>query len=159
MGRIGASHGLRGWLRVHPYTRDPADALAYGHWLVACEKGWREFELVDGRVQGSLLLCRLAGVDSRDAADDLRGAEIAVRPAQLAALPEGEYYWHQLEGLTVENLDGAVLGRVAGLMETGANDVLIVSGDRERLVPYTDATVRMVDLDAGVIRVDWEPDF
>jgi len=90
----------------------------------------------------------------------MRGQEIAVRREQLPAAEEGEYYWVDLVGLRVETLDGSELGRVDHLMATGANDVLVVEGERQRLIPFvTGHIVKDVDLDAGVIRVDWQADY
>ena len=101
----------------------------------------------------------------RDSATALVGREIAVTRQQLPALDEGDYYWRDLLGLQVINLDDVTLGTVANLMETGANDVLVVEshsdGERqERLIPYIrEQVIRHVDLEQGVIRVDWDPDF
>ena len=81
--------------------------------------------------------------------------------ARGSSSPEGcgEYYWHQLEGLEVVNLSGENLGKVDRLLETGANDVLVLKGEQERLVPYTPGVVVEVDLDKGRIQVDWEKDY
>jgi len=102
---------------------------------------------------------QLEGWQDREAARELIGTEIAIRPEQLAELDSGEYYWHQLEGLSVVNAAGEELGIVARVMETGANDVLVVRSNRERLIPYTPNTIVEVDLSAGKIQVDWELDF
>jgi 16S rRNA processing protein RimM len=105
-------------------------------------------------------VAKLATVNDRDEARVLVGADIAVDRCQLPALAKDEYYWNDLVGFDVVTQNGASLGRVTGLMETGANDVLVVSGDRERLVPFIrNRVVLEVDAEARRIEVDWDPDF
>ena len=87
------------------------------------------------------------------------GADVAVHRRQLPAAEAGRYYWVDLIGLSVVNREGIALGTVIALMETGANDVLVVQGERERLIPFVLGRVVLdVDLEAGVIEVDWLPD-
>jgi 16S rRNA processing protein RimM len=102
---------------------------------------------------------QIEGCEDRESARELIGIEIAIRPEQLGKLHDGEYYWHQLEGLTVVNVAGDNLGTVERLMETGANDVLVVRGEKERLIPYTPTTIAEVDLSTGQIKVEWELDY
>jgi 16S rRNA processing protein RimM len=106
-------------------------------------------------------VAKLADCNDRDAAERLRGLEIAVRRDQFSDyLAEGEYYWTDLEGMSVVTVDGQALGTVAHLFETGSNDVMVVRGDRERLIPYIwDQVVTEVDLVARQIRVNWDPEF
>jgi 16S rRNA processing protein RimM len=116
--------------------------------------------------QGRSLIVLPEGCTDREQAALLTGWEIRIDKRQLPALAAGEYYWHQLEGLTVVNTEGEVLGTVDHLLETGGKDVLLVKpgpasiDDRERLVPFVeDRVVREVDLDGGRILVDWGSDF
>ena len=160
MGRVSGAHGVRGWVRVKPYGEDAAALLDAPRWLLGTAGRWREVSVLEGRRHGAALLARLEGVADRDAAMALRGAEVALRRSQLPEPEEGEYYWSDLEGLVVETEGGEPLGRVERLLATGANDVLVVRGDRERLIPFLPGSVvREVDLDAGRIRVDWDPEF
>jgi 16S rRNA processing protein RimM len=102
----------------------------------------------------------IAGIDDRDIAASLLNTQIAVRREQLPPAAEGEYYWSDLVGLAVRTIAGVELGKVTHLMQTGANDVLVVKGDRERLIPFLQPdVVKRVDLDAGIIEVDWDPEF
>ncbi|MEM0955264.1 MAG: ribosome maturation factor RimM [Pseudomonadota bacterium] len=142
--------------------------------------GWRELVFEQGRAHGKGLIALVQGVSTREAAEALRGSVIAVPKGALAPLRSDEFYWHQLEGLRV--LAGECnLGRVAYLMETGANDVLVVrplqhasgesgesadpearkaSNARERLIPWLwGDVVQSVDLDSGIIQVNWDPEF
>ena len=132
--------------------------LKYQPWLLGEEK--KPVKILDGRIQGKGLAVLLPGFEDREQAASLVGTQIFVRRDQLPATAKDEYYWSDLEGLEVITTSGQSLGRVAKLMETGANDVLVVRGDRERLVPFIQGQyVTRVDLDGGVIAVDWDPEF
>ena len=159
VGRISGLFGVRGEVRVFDFSRRRGDILAYDPWLLRHEDGWREVSVREGRSHQDTVVVQLEGWQDREAARELIGTEIAIRPEQLAKLDSGEYYWHQLEGLSVVNAAGEELGIVARVMETGANDVLVVRSNRERLIPYTPNTIVEVDLSAGKIQVDWELDF
>ena len=160
IGKLIGAHGVRGWLKVYSWTQPRENILRYDPWLLRRGGEWRSVRLLDGRKQGKSIVARLDGVDDRDEALALREVEVAIRPDQLEALEEGEYYWSELIGLQVRNLGGETLGEVTNLMETGADDVLVVRGEVERLIPFSlPEIVRRVDLDAGEIIVDWEPDY
>ena len=159
IGKIVGLFGVRGWVKVHAYTRERTDVMNYSVWLVADSNGWTEQEVRDIKAHGPGLIAQLAGFDDRDAAQRLVGAEIAIPRTELPALADGEYYWADLEGLAVVNRAGVELGRVSHLFETGANDVMVVRGERERLIPYIDGVVESVDLAQGRIVVDWDADF
>lgn len=112
-----------------------------------------------GRLASGTVLVKLEGMDDRDSAATWVGAEIAVPFAELPAPEPGEYYWYQLQGLAVVNRQGVELGTVDHLLETGANDVLVVTGERERLIPYLPSVILQVDEQAGRLEVDWDADF
>lgn len=156
VGRVVGLFGVRGWVKVYSYTRPPEALLGYGPWQLEVQGAWQTRAVAEGRRQGRGMVARLAGCEDRDAAAALVGAPIAICAAQLPARAAGEYYWSELENLRVVNLADQELGRVSHLFETGANDVLVVRGERERLIPFARDFVRKVDLEAGVIRVDWD---
>lgn len=160
VGRIAALYGVRGWVKVFSHT-DPRDnILRYQPWMVNFNGAWQTLEHVEGRIHQQGIVARLDGYDDRDAATALLGCDIAVRPEQLARLSPGEYYWSELIGLKVITTEGVELGVVEKLLETGSNDVLVVQGERERLLPYLPGSVVIdVDKSAGVLRVDWDPEF
>ena len=160
VGRISGVFGLRGWVKVFSDT-DPRDHIVqFDPWYVRIGGQWREMRIADGHAQGKGVVALLDGIDDRDAASALVGADIAVRREQLPELAQGEYYWSDLIGLNVVTVDGVELGTVDRLMETGANDVLVVKGERERLIPYLPGQViTEVDLENGLLRVDWDPEF
>lgn len=159
LGRVTGLFGVRGWVKVFSETVPRTNILDYPVWYLKRSGGWREYGLEEGHPQGKGIVARLAGCDDRDQAALLTGSEIAVPREQLPQAGEDEYYWTDLEGLRVSNLQGADLGRVDHLFETGSNDVMVVRGDRQRLIPFIGSVVRRVDLDEGSIVVDWDPEF
>jgi 16S rRNA processing protein RimM len=159
MGRISAPFGVKGWVKVQPNTAATGNLLAYKTWWIGREGGWREIAVAEARVQGRALVARLEGYDARDAAAGLRGTSVAVPRAALPRTQSGEYYWADLIGLAVVNGSAQALGRITGVLQTGANDVLVVAGERERLIPFIAEVIRDVDLAAGVMRVEWGADY
>lgn len=166
IGRISAVFGVKGWVKVHSFTEPMDNILGYKRWTLSLNGVRRQYDVLEGRPQGRGLVARLRGVDDRDQAQALCGAEILIGREELPDLPEGEYYWYQLEGLVVTTVNGQRLGVVDHLMETGANDVLVVRGDaqsvdqRERLIPYLpEQVVTEINLTEGSLIVDWDPDF
>ena len=134
--------------------------LGYANLELGHGESWRKASLVEGRKQGKKLVGRFEGSHDREAAAALVGVEIAVRRSELPEPDEAEFYWVDLIGLGVTNTDGESLGSVDSLIETGAHDVLVVTGDRERLIPFvTGEIVKDVDLDAGRILVDWSAEY
>jgi 16S rRNA processing protein RimM len=160
MGQVSGVYGVRGWLRVRSDCEPLEQLLTYSPWQLKTEAGWCSHVVAEGRAHGPGLVAKLASVDDRDQARQLVGADIAVDRDQLPALAEGEYYWNDLIGFQVVTRDGEELGRVTGLMQTGANDVLVVGGERERLIPFIrEQVVVAVDAPTRRIEVDWEADF
>lgn len=156
VGRIVGLFGVHGWVKVYSHTRPREAILNYTPWVVELKDGVCELELAEGRRHGKGIVARLAGYTDRDQAAGLIGTDITVRTTQLAPPAENEYYWAQLENLRVVDRAGVELGRVDHLFETGANDVMVVRGEREWLIPFAEPVVQKVDIAAGVIYVDWE---
>jgi 16S rRNA processing protein RimM len=158
LGYISAVHGIKGWVKIHSWTRPMEAILQYQPWLLGEEK--KPVKIVDGRKQGKGLAALLPGFEDREHAATLVGTQIFINRDQLPETAEGEYYWSDLEGLEVSTMNGELLGRVDKLMETGANDVLVILGEREHLVPFVQGQyVKRVDLENGVMVVDWDPEF
>jgi 16S rRNA processing protein RimM len=160
LGQVGGLYGVRGWVKLWSFT-DPVENLLDYHELELGHAGeWRKARLAEGRPHGKGLVARFDGCTDRDKAAMLVGAEIAVTRDRLPESAAGEYYWADLVGLEVVTTDGVNLGRVESMMATGANDVMVVKGDRERLLPFLPGRfVSEVDLEGGRIVVDWDPDF
>lgn len=169
VGRITAVFGIKGWVKVHSYTEPQDNLFKYRPWLLKTPHGIKEIEIDEARPHGDAYVAHIKGVDDRNLAETFTKCDIAVGREELAELDDGEFYWHQLEGLrVVSQFEGQQLdfGVVSKILETGANDVLVVQGDsqsmdqKERLVPYVPGQfVLSVDLDAATILVDWDPEF
>ncbi len=159
LGRIVGVHGIKGWVRIESDTRPREAIFQYSTWELGTGQGWQERKLIAGRPSGAGLTAQLEGIVDRDEARGLIGATIAVPRAQLPPADPGTHYWADLQGCTVINLQNLELGIVSHLIETGANDVLVVRNGRERLIPYIDSVVQQVDLARKQIRVDWDEDF
>lgn len=159
MGRVVAPHGVKGWIKVQPFTRERESLVRYQQWQIGQEEAWRPWTVEEARVHGAAVVAKLAGIDDRDQAAALRGQRIAVPRSEFPPAAPSEYYWADLVGLQVVNADGVVLGKVVQLFETGANDVMVVEGERERLLPFIEQVIREVDFAAGLIRVEWGVDY
>lgn len=160
LGRIRGPFGVKGWVKVESYT-DPAEGiLRYGEWHVQAPRaGHRVLKPIEGRRHGAAVLVRLEGVGDREAAKALAHGEIRVTRDQLPELPEHAHYRADLEGLQVVTAGGVVLGRVGGFIETPAHAVMVVVGERERLIPLVSRYLKNIDPGAGRVVVDWDPDY
>ncbi|OOG22269.1 ribosome maturation factor RimM [Thioalkalivibrio denitrificans] len=160
LGRISGVFGVQGWVKVFSDTEPREQITRFNPIQLGREGQWREARIEAGRSHGKGVVMKIEGCDDRDAAAALMNSEIAVWRDQLPPLPEGEHYWADLVGLKVLTRDGTPLGVVQDVMQTGANDVIQVQGERERLIPWVlGDVVREVDLEAGIVRVDWDPEF
>ena len=167
MGRVTAPFGVKGWVKIYALTAQPGNLCDYPVWWLGRAGEWREMPVVAARLHSNTLVAQLAGIDSREAAAALKGLEIGVPREQLPAAKRDEYYWADLIGLKVVNMEQHELGRVARIVQTGANDVLVVAGDggeergkaREILIPFIADAIKEVDVAAGVIAVDWGRDY
>lgn len=177
LGKICGHFGVKGWLKIASYTRPVSQIFQYEQWalvdqLVGLSDKQLSVEVSAFKENTKGLVAKLAGYDSREASAVLIGNHIGIERARLKSLAEGDYYWLDLIGLSVVNLDGVILGKVDHLLETGANDVLVVrstsaqhAGDDgvenvvERLLPWTPNVVTRVDLKSGLMTVDWKEDY
>lgn len=170
VGKLTGCYGVKGWLRVHSYTDPPENFLDLGQWQVQRRGTTQPLAIDKGKRHGKGIVVHVEGVDDRSAAESLRGLQVLVPQSVLPQLDEGDYYWRDLEGLSVwcrnadepGGEDRVLLGEVDYLIETGANDVLVVKpcqgslDGTERLIPYLPGqTVTRVDLAEKRIEVDW----
>lgn len=152
MGRVAGSYGVRGLIRVRPYSAEPEALAAHRKWRIGAE----DYGVEETKVHSGALLARLAGIGTREQALRLKGKAVSVPRAALPELEAGQYYWADLVGLEVVNAQGSVLGVVQGLFSNGAHDVMELTGDRStRLVPFLPAVVKKVDLEGRRIEVEW----
>ncbi|MBK8120185.1 MAG: ribosome maturation factor RimM [Sulfuritalea sp.] len=165
LGRIVAPFGVHGWLRVHPFGDDPEAWLKMPRWWLAADvdapaESWQAHGLETLKLHGDAVVAKLAGIDDRDASEALGNCYIGAPREGLPRPAPDEYYWADLIGLAVVNIQGQSLGRVKSLIETGANEVLVaVDGEHERLLPFVEHVIKAVDIGGGTIRVDWDGDW
>jgi 16S rRNA processing protein RimM len=160
IGKISGVFGVKGWVKVFSFTGNRENILNYSPWIVKKGDEIRQVDIIDGMLQGKAIVARLDGIDDRQQAACLMGWDIFITPEQLPTTAPGEYYWSDLIGLKVENLQGIFLGVIDSLLETGANDVIIVQGERERAIPFLQGrTIIKIDLDAEIMIVDWDYEF
>jgi 16S rRNA processing protein RimM len=163
VGKISGAFGVKGWVKVFSFTDPRKNILSYSPLYISRKGEWIEVKKTGGRTQGKGVVMGLENVTDRDQVLPLIGAELAIKNTQLKPTAKGEFYWSDLFGLTVVNLQDREFGQVDHLLETGANDVLVVKEDgknEERLIPFVmDEVVKLVDLDNKIIRVDWEVDY
>ena len=161
LGRIVGAFGIRGQIKIESWT-EPRDAIfRYQPWILRDVQGnEREFQGARGKESGKHLVATFPDVTDRDVVEAMRGTDIYVLRSALPPPKAGEFYWIDLEGFRVVNVDGVDFGTVSHLFSTGANDVLFVRGDRERMVPFVEPDfVKSIDFEGGLITVDWDPDF
>jgi len=159
VGHIIGVQGVKGWVKVFSDTSPRENILNYSPWKIVTGEKIMDVA-VNGRLQGKNVIAQIDGIEDRDLAVELIGSKIYIEPGQLPKLAEGEYYWSDLIGMKVESLESEPLGTVETMMETGANDVMVLQGDRERLIPFViDEIVREVDLANKRVVVDWQPDY
>ena len=160
VGKISGVFGIKGWLKIFSYTSPKENILKYSPWLLKKKGETKTVEVISGHLQGGGIVAELKGVSDRNLAETLVGWDILIRREQLPQTTKDEYYWSDLIGLEVVTTAGVALGVVDNLLETGANDVLIVKGERERAVPFIQGQVIIkVDREARRIVVDWDPEF
>lgn len=160
LGKISAPFGVKGWTKVTSYTTPAERLLEYQHWRLVQQGEEKLLTPLDGKIHGKFLVVRFDGISGRDEVAKLTNATVVVGREELPPVEDGDFYWTDLIGIEVHTVDGVGLGVVSSLMETGANDVLVIKGERERLVPWIiDDVVKEVDLGKSRMVVDWDPDF
>jgi 16S rRNA processing protein RimM len=160
IARFGRPHGLKGLVSINSFT-DPRDnVLTYLPWHVRMNNGWNPINVLHVESTHKAILAKVEGYEEREEVAALTNLEIGITSEQLPPLSNGEYYWFQLQGLTVINKEQQVLGTITEIIPTGSNDVLVVDGEKRHLIPYLmDLYVQKIDMDKGMIEVDWDADF
>jgi 16S rRNA processing protein RimM len=165
LGKLVGVWGVKGWVKLHSYTRNRADISQYKTWYLQKPRSKDDptpIKVLNCREQGQGMVVQFDGVNDRDVAAAMSGQTIFIKQSDLPELPAGEFYWQQLIGLSVLNESGPI-GEILSIMETGANDVLVCKnveeGKADVLIPYVDEVVQAVDIEAGTMIVDWDPSF
>ncbi len=161
VGKVHGAFGVRGEVKLESFTEPRSAIFRYQPWTLRDARGVeRACEGARGRETPKGVVATVPGIEDRDAAEAARGLEVWVPREALPPPKPGEYYWVDLEGLRVRNVEGVDFGVVSYLFDTGANDVLVAQGDRERMIPFVVPDyIHSVDFDAGVVTVDWDPEF
>lgn len=160
IGKIAGVFGVKGAVKVFSYTEPRENILNYPIWTLTKNAEFKSVKVLSGQAQGKTIVASLVNITDRDQAAALNGWEVVIERSQLPPAAKDEYYWADLIGLSVETIEGIALGVVDHLLETGANDVLVIKGDRERLIPFLRGqTIHAIDLTKGLIVVDWDADF
>ena len=155
MGRVAGSYGVRGWVKVAPEDQAEADLAGANEWWIGADA----YRVSCARVHGATVVGKLDGIDTREQALKLKGQTVAVQREALPEPEQGKYYLADLMGLEVMNEHGEALGVVTRTYSNGAHDVIEVSGERTRLIPWVSAVVKEVDLPNKQIRVEWQVDW
>jgi len=167
LGKVGAVYGIKGWLKIHSFTGETDAILDYFPWSLKLGNNTQTVDVTDWRKHNKGLIVKVGGIDDRDDAQALVGSEILTSESSLPELSQGDYYWRDLIGMSVVTTKGYDLGVVSDMMETGANDVLVVKANlndgfskKERLIPYLfEEVVASVSVENKQICVDWDPGF
>ncbi|MCF6318007.1 MAG: ribosome maturation factor RimM [Proteobacteria bacterium] len=161
IGQVSGCFGVKGWLKVFSYSDPRENITSYKSWII----DGKLFESIQSKKNGKLVVAKLEGVDNKETAQTFIGKKIEIEPQQLANLDNGQFYWRDLVGLNVSNVDGIAFGQIKSMLDTGANDVMVVKGvevgndNRERLIPFIIGnTVIKVDLEQQTLLVNWHED-
>ncbi|MEO1890926.1 MAG: ribosome maturation factor RimM [Candidatus Thioglobus sp.] len=159
VGKINGLFGVQGWVKIFSHTHPRKNILTYQPWHIQIGGQWQTLDILKGREQGKTIVAQLKDVNNREQAQPMIGIDLYIEKSQLPELSEGEHYWEDLIGLEVVNQKGIALGKVSNLVDTGANNVLVVNGEKEYWVPYIEPFLISVDMGKQQILVDWDEDF
>lgn len=155
-GRVLKPYGILGWVKVEVLSSNPLRFTAGHSFILEGEEG-RELLLRETKRMAGALLAKFEGVETREEAKALAGRHLMITPRQMGEAPQGSYWEHDLLHLRVFTTRGRFLGEVVEIMETGANDVLVVRGERECLIPFIGEVVVDIDLEEEKITINPMP--
>ncbi len=159
IGKINGFFGIKGWVKIFSYTEPKVNILSYQPWWLFEDDSWKSYKILDGREQSKTIVVQLEGVNDRNQSQKFIGRDIYIDKSQLPELTDGQFYWHELTGFHVINLEKVELGKVDYLVDTGANHVLVVKGDKEHWIPYIEPFLVSIEKDTKKIIVDWDENF
>ena len=160
MGKVLVPYGVNGWVKVYSFTEKIESFLTYKKLFLSKDQTtWLEIKPIEIKLHGKTIIAKFSEIADRTQAENYKNYLIGVPKDYLPQLNENQYYWNDLIGFEVLNLQNFSFGLVDTYIETGANDVIVVKGDKERLIPYTSMTVLKIDTIKDKIIVDWDEDF
>lgn len=160
VGKLGSSYGVRGWMHLYSFTSSPADIFTYTPLYLQDLGNWTSCKVIEWKSYKDHFVVKLDKISTKTIADYYVNAKLGTYKTSFKELPPNTYYWYELIDFMVFNLQNEYLGKVVDILETGANDVLVVRDNvRERLIPYIDQAIQAVKLDLCQILVDWDKDF
>ena len=160
IGTFGKPFGIHGWITVHPASDHTANIVQYQPWAMETKMGWQAIQIAETKIHAEKIVVYLADVNTPEAAQPYNSKKIAILRNQLPKLQEDEYYWSDLEGLAVINQNNIELGHIAYLFRTGSNDVIVVEGNKRRLIPFMQKEIiTHIDLKNQCVHVQWDPEF
>lgn len=159
VAKVGRVHGIQGWVRINSFTEPPENVLNYKDWWILHHNQWQLLEKQASKIQNQEILIKIKNCNNREQAQFYTNDLIAVPRESLPLLSSEEYYWSDLIGMRVMNEQKIDLGIVDHLFSTGSNDVLVLTGEKERLIPYTEDAIKQIDLQNKIITVDWDSEF
>lgn len=160
IGRFGRPHGIKGFVTITSFTEPRDNLIHYTDWHAYVRFQWLPLKVSQLEVRNKSIIAKIEGYDDREAVGQLTNVDIAIKSAQLPVLEAGEYYWSQLIGMQVVDEQGASLGKVEEMLSTGANDVLVVVGEKRHLIPYLPGrSIIEINDSQRTITVDWDKDF
>lgn len=161
IGKFGRPYGIRGWISLYAESDHQENILRYQPWFISTKSGWQVIDINDCRSHHKNLIVHIQGIETPEEVRTFTDQKIAVLRDQLPALTQNEYYWADLEGLTVTNHENKTLGKITHLFRTGANDVIVVVGDKTRqLIPFIQKEIiEDIDLEHQTMKVNWDTEF
>ncbi len=158
LGKITGVHGVKGWLKIQSFSSPPENILNYPQWIIN-NQGEEDFYSIEkGRKQNNKIVVKLEKIDDRNTAESLINSKIQILRSDLPKLPNENYYWSDLVGLSVLNSEEKVIGKIESLIETGANDVMVIktAKDKRVLVPFVmHEIIKEVNVELNYIKIDW----
>ena len=158
LGKITGVHGIKGWLKIQSYSSPPENILNYPSWIIN-NKGEEDFYSIEqGRKQNNKIVVKLEKIDDRNTAESLINSKIQILRSDLPKLSNENYYWSDLVGLSVLNSEETVIGKIESLIETGANDVMVIITlkDERILIPFVmHEIIKEVNVELNYIKIDW----
>jgi len=157
LGKVIGHFGVQGWVKIFSYTKPKQAILEYKQMELKEKNQWKSIEIEEGKMHGKNVLIKIRSIENRQIAEQVLGKYLGVPREDFPELPEGHYYWTDLEGMEVHNLTGNKIGIISYMLETGANDVMVIENDDEILIPFLmDRVVKKVDFKLNKIVVDWD---